>query len=122
MQTFKASMIEAERLRGEQKETELRAARAAQGRDGRLADEFQAAVGNIVDTVSTASGELESAAGTLTKTAETTQQLSGVGGGGLGSGLHQCRSRWRAATEEMTGSVNEIARRCRNRARSPPKP
>ena len=42
-----------------------------------LADEFQAAVGAIVDTVSAASTELEAAAGTLTKTAEVTQELSG---------------------------------------------
>src|SRR5258708_15266256 len=42
----------------------------------KLADEFQAAVGNIVQTVSSASSQLEAAASTLTQTAETTQRLS----------------------------------------------
>src|SRR5438270_7794319 len=42
----------------------------------KLADAFEAAVGGIVEKVSTASTELESAAGKLTNTAETTQHLS----------------------------------------------
>jgi hypothetical protein len=36
----------------------------------RLADSFEAAVGEIVETVSSASTELEASAGTLTATAE----------------------------------------------------
>src|SRR4029077_21064935 len=42
----------------------------------RLACDFEAVIGNIVGTVSAASGELTSTATTLTRTAETTQQLS----------------------------------------------
>jgi methyl-accepting chemotaxis protein len=75
----------------------------------RLADEFQSAVGHIVDTVSTASTGLESAARTLTKTAETTQQLSGV----VASASEDASSNVQSvatATEEMTSSVHEIAR------------
>jgi methyl-accepting chemotaxis protein len=109
MQTFKASMIEAERLRGEQKESELRAGAQRKADMERLADEFQSAVGNIVETVSTASGELESAAGTLTKTAETTQELSDVVAAASEAASTNVGS-VAAATEEMTGSVNEIAR------------
>ena len=41
-----------------------------------MADEFQAAVGGIIETVSSASTELEAAARTLTRTAESTQDLS----------------------------------------------
>src|SRR4029078_12115424 len=78
MQAFKDSMIEADRLRAEQKENEARASAERKGAMHKLANEFEKAVGHIVETVSPASPELEAAAGTLTKTAETTQQLSGV--------------------------------------------
>jgi methyl-accepting chemotaxis protein len=44
----------------------------------RLAGEFEAAVFSIVDTISSASGQFEDAAGMLTKTAATTQELTGV--------------------------------------------
>jgi len=78
MSVFKGNMVEADRLRTEQKEVETRAAALRRGEMQRLADEFQKAVGNIVAQVSTSSSELEVAAGTLTKNAETTQRLSGV--------------------------------------------
>jgi methyl-accepting chemotaxis protein len=109
MQTFKDSMGEAERLRAEQKEAETRSMTQRKADMQKLADEFQAAVGNIVDTVSTASTQLEAAAGTLTKTAETTQQLSGV----VASASEEASANVESvasAAEEMTGSVNEIAR------------
>ena len=109
MQTFKASMTEAERLRAEQKESELRAGAQRKADMERLADEFQSAVGNIVETVSSASGELESAAGTLTNTAETTQKLSDAVAAASEAASTNVGS-VAAATEEMTGSVNEIAR------------
>jgi methyl-accepting chemotaxis protein len=109
MQAFKHNMVEAERLRTEQKETEARAVAHRKTEMQRLADEFQSAVGHIVDTVSTASTGLESAARTLTKTAETTQQLSGV----VASASEDASSNVQSvatATEEMTSSVHEIAR------------
>lgn len=43
-----------------------------------LADSFEAAVGEIVDTVSSASTELEASAATLTTTADRTQELTTV--------------------------------------------
>jgi methyl-accepting chemotaxis protein len=109
MQTFKDSMIDAERMRADQKAGELRSAAQRKTEMEKLADEFQSAVGNIVETVSTASGELESAAGTLTKTAETTQKLSDVVAAASEAASTNVGS-VAAATEEMTGSVNEIAR------------
>ncbi len=45
---------------------------------GKLADEFESAIGSIVQAVSTNAGLLEAAAGTLTATAERTQQRSTV--------------------------------------------
>src|SRR5260370_6597926 len=42
----------------------------------RLANDFEGAVGEIVETVSSASTELEASAGTLTSTAERSQELT----------------------------------------------
>jgi methyl-accepting chemotaxis protein len=75
----------------------------------RIADEFEKAVGRIVDNVSTASTELEAAAGTLTKTAETTQQLATVVAAASEEASSNVQS-VASATEEMTGSVDEIGR------------
>jgi methyl-accepting chemotaxis protein len=75
----------------------------------KLADDFEAAVGGIVETVSQASNELEAAAGTLTKTAETTQELSTT----VASASEQASGNVQSvatSTEELTGSVNEISR------------
>jgi methyl-accepting chemotaxis protein len=74
-----------------------------------LAAEFEAAVGGIVDTVSSAATELEAAAGTLTHTAETTQSLSvGVAAAsGQASGNVQSVA---SAAEELDASVVEIGR------------
>src|SRR5260221_11794552 len=44
----------------------------------RLADQFEAAIGEIVETVSSASTELEASAKTLTSTAERGQELATV--------------------------------------------
>jgi methyl-accepting chemotaxis protein len=128
---FRDNMIENRRLEAEQKEAEQRAAeekRQAEQREiamqhaaeekaaaerkvamNKLADDFEKAVGNIIDTVSSASTELEAAAGTLTKTAEVTQQLSTT----VASASEQASANVQSvasATEEMTGSVGEISR------------
>ncbi len=116
MQTFKTSMVEADRLRTEQKEVEARAAETRRSEMQRLANEFQSAVGSIVDAVSSASSELEAAAGTLTKTAETTQQLSGMVASASEVASANVQS-VASAAEEMTGSVNEIARQVQESSR-----
>jgi methyl-accepting chemotaxis protein len=78
----------------------------------RFADQFESAVGAIVANVSASAVQLESAAGTLTRTAETTQNLSGQ----VASASEQASSDMQsvaAATEELSASVNEIGRRVR---------
>jgi methyl-accepting chemotaxis protein len=75
----------------------------------KLADGFEAAIGQIVQTVSSASTELEASATTLTKTASTTQQLStsAAAASEEASANVQAVS---SATEELTSSVDEIGR------------
>ena len=76
----------------------------------RFADEFEAAVGSIVSNVSASAAQLETAAGTLTRTAETTQNLSGEVAGASEQASSNMQS-VATATEELSASVNEIGRR-----------
>jgi methyl-accepting chemotaxis protein len=75
----------------------------------RFADDFETAVGTIVSNVSASAVQLESAAGTLTRTAETTQNLSSqvVGSSEEASSKMQSVA---AATEQLSASVEEIGR------------
>jgi methyl-accepting chemotaxis protein len=113
---FKENLIRIEKMEAEQKEAEARAATQRKADMHRLADEFKTAVGAIVDTVSSASTELEAAAGTLTKTAEVTQSLSGT----VAAASEQASANVQSvasATEEMTTSVNEISRQVQESSR-----
>jgi methyl-accepting chemotaxis protein len=78
----------------------------------RFADEFEAAVGVIVSNVSASAVQLEQAAGTLTRTAETTQSLSSQVAGASEEASSNMQS-VASATEELSTSVDEIGRRVR---------
>ena len=82
----------------------------------RLADQFEGAVGEIVDTVSSASTELEASATTLTSTAERSQQLTNV----VASASEEASANVQSvasATEELSSSVGEISRQVQESAR-----
>ncbi|WFU17255.1 HAMP domain-containing methyl-accepting chemotaxis protein [Bradyrhizobium sp. CB3481] len=76
----------------------------------RFADEFEAAVGAIVANVSSSAVQLEAAADTLTRTAETTQNLSSQVAGASEEASSNMQS-VASATEELSSSVDEIGRR-----------
>jgi methyl-accepting chemotaxis protein len=106
---FKDNLLRIEQMEAEQKATERRAAEQRKIDMNRLADEFQRAIGGIVETVSAASSQLESAAGSLTKTAEATQQLSGM----VASASEQTSVNVQgvaAASEQLSSTVTEISR------------
>lgn len=106
---FRDGLADAEHLRGEQAEAEKRAAARRKEEMAALADQFQTAVGGIVDTVSSASGELETAAEGLSRTAEATQSLAGT----VAAASEQASANVQSvasATEEMTSSADEIGR------------
>ena len=109
VEVFKANAFERLRLEAEQKETDVRRAGARKAEMAALADGFEAAVGEIVEHVSSASTELEAAASTLTHTAENTQQLSRAVARASEEASTNVRS-VASATEELTSSVGEIAR------------
>ena len=107
--TFRDNLIRIEKMETEQKEVEARAVAERRAGMHKLASEFQAAVGNIIDTVSKASTQLESAASTLTRTADSTQQLSGM----VASASEEASANVRSvasASEKMNSSASEIAR------------
>ncbi len=116
IEVFKTSMIDTERMRHEQTEIEARRAEDRKTDMVRLADQFEQAVGEIVDTVSSASGELEASAGTLTATATRAQDLSSE----VASASQEASANVQAvasATEQLSSSVSEIARQVQESAR-----
>ena len=78
--------------------------------------DFEAMIGEIVDTVSTASTQLESSAGTLTATAERSRELTTVVAAASEEASTNVQS-VASATEEMASSVNEISRQVQESAR-----
>jgi methyl-accepting chemotaxis protein len=106
----------AEREAAQHKAAEEQTATARRAATLKLADEFEAAVGGIVDTVSAAATELEASASTLTHTAETTQALStgvAAASGQASSNVQSVAS----ASEEMSASVREIGRQMHESSR-----
>ena len=82
----------------------------------KLADTFETAVGEIVETVSSASHELEASAGTLTTNAERSQQLTTMVAAASEEASTNVQS-VASATEELSSSVNEISRQVQESAR-----
>ena len=82
----------------------------------KLADDFESAVGEIVETVSSASTELEASAGTLTATAERSQELTTMVAAASEEASTNVQS-VASATEELSSSVNEISRQVQESAR-----
>jgi methyl-accepting chemotaxis protein len=81
----------------------------------RLADTFETAVGEIVETVSSAATKLEASAGSLTSTAERAQELTTMVAAASGEASTNVQS-VASATEEMASSVTEISRQVQESA------
>jgi len=95
VEEFKVQAVaKAARDSAEQEEKSRGAAEARRVELAKFADDFEAAVGAIVGNVAASARELEGAAGMLTRTAETTQNLSGTVA---------------SASEEASSSVQSVA-------------
>jgi len=116
VQVFKDNMIEAERLRNERSAAEARMAAQRKAEMMKLADEFQQAVGGIVNAVSTASTQLEGSAGTLTSTAHRAQEMATTVAAASEEASTNVQS-VASATEELSSSVTEISRQVQESAR-----
>jgi methyl-accepting chemotaxis protein len=116
VEVFKNNASARGELEAEQKETEGRAVARRKADMDRLANEFEGAVGQIVETVSSASSELEASAGTLTSTAERAQELTTMVAAASEEASTNVQS-VASATEQMASSVNEISRQVQESAR-----
>jgi len=112
--------IKAEQRAREETETKTRQDEiAAGGRKAemrRLAESFEAAVGQIVDAVSSASTELEASATTLTSVAGHAQSLTAT----VAAASEQASANVQSvasATEELSSSIGEIGRQVHESAR-----
>ena len=116
VEVFKTNAVARQRLEAEQNERDVRAAAQRKADTNRLADDFEGAVGQIIETVSSASTELEASAGTLTATAERSEKLATVVAAASEEASTNVQS-VASATEEMASSVNEISRQVHELAR-----
>ncbi|GIQ75665.1 methyl-accepting chemotaxis protein [Bradyrhizobium sp. RD5-C2] len=113
---FKDNGLAKVRMEREQKEIEARAAARRRTDMLQLADGFERAVGEIVETVASASTELEASATTLTSTAERSQNLATTVAAASEEATTNVQS-VASATEELSSSVNEISRQVQESAR-----
>jgi methyl-accepting chemotaxis protein len=113
---FKENGLAKIRMEREQKEAEARVAAQRRADMLKLADGFERAVGEIVETVASASTELEASATTLTSTAERSQELATVVSAASEEASTNVQS-VASATEELSSSVNEISRQVQESAR-----
>ncbi|SDJ59101.1 methyl-accepting chemotaxis protein [Bradyrhizobium sp. Rc2d] len=116
LQVFKQALIakkDAEEARAEQEhqQAELRSREMH-----RLADLFEGAVGEIVQTVSSTSSQLEASAGTLRATAERTQDVAT----GVAAASEETTTNVQSvasASEELAASVGEVGRQVQESSR-----
>lgn len=110
VEEFKIQTVaKAERDSAERAEQERRLALARRAELHQLADRFEAAVGQIVENVGSASAALEDSALGLEKSSAATQKLSTV----VAAASEQTSGNVQSvasATEQMAGSVSEIGR------------
>jgi len=105
---FKASGMEAERLRAEQAAQEARAESEKRAMLDRLAGEFERAVGSVVTSVSASADQLKGAATSLSASASE----SGAQSNAVAAAAEQSSGNLQtvaSATEELAASVREIA-------------
>ena len=116
VEVFKSNALVRQQLETEQKEVESHAAEQRRADMNRLASAFEGAVGEIVETVSSASSQLEASASSLAATAERSQKLTTT----VAAASEQASTNVQsvaAATEEMSSSITEISRQVQTSSR-----
>jgi methyl-accepting chemotaxis protein len=116
VEVFRTNGLEVERMRADQQAQEKRNAEQRKAEMIRLADSFEDAVGQIIETVSSASTELVASAGTLTSTAKRAQELTTAVAAASEEASTNVQS-VASATEELSTSVSEIRRQVHESAR-----
>ncbi|WP_398473401.1 methyl-accepting chemotaxis protein [Tardiphaga sp.] len=114
LQVFKQALIDkraADEVAAADAEAKIERGRRVDG----ITRSFEAMIGEIVETVSSASTELEASASTLTATAERSQELTTSVAAASEQATTNVQS-VASATEEMASSVNEISRQVQESA------
>ena len=115
LQHFKDSLL-AKKSADEAAAIEAEAKLKRSQRMDQIAREFEAMIGEVINTVSSASAELEVSAGTLTSTAEQSEKVTAT----VAAASEQASTNVQtvaAAAEEMASSVDEISRQVQDSAR-----
>jgi methyl-accepting chemotaxis protein len=115
LQVFKQALIAkkaADEAAAQDAEAKIERGRRVDG----ITRDFESLIGEIVQTVSSASTQLEASAGTLSATAERAQELTTVVAAASEEASTNVQS-VASATEEMASSVNEISRQVQESAR-----
>jgi methyl-accepting chemotaxis protein len=109
VQVFRESALRVKAMEAEQAELKLKTEEDRKVAMSQVADGFERAIGKIIETVSTASSEIELAAGSLTRTAESSHKhtAEAASASDRSSGNAQSAA---AASEQMASSVIEIGR------------
>jgi len=114
LQVFKQALID-KRAADEAAAVDAEAKIERGRRVDQITRDFEHMIGEVVETVSSASTELEASAGTLTATAERAQELTTS----VAAASEQASTNVQSvasATEEMASSVNEISRQVQESA------
>ncbi len=117
VQVFKENAIEVERLAAERVEQEKKAEEDKRKAMNELADDFEASVKEVVDSVSSASSEIKNSAQNLTGAAEDATSKSTA----VAAASEQATANVQtvaASSEEMSSSIAEIARQVTESTRS----
>ncbi|HYE49753.1 MAG TPA: methyl-accepting chemotaxis protein [Azospirillaceae bacterium] len=116
MAIFKENLVRTKRLEEEAKEAERRAEEERRRGMMELADRFEAEVLGIVQSVSSAAGQLQSSAQSMSAVAEQTNRQAAT----VAAATEQASANVQtvaAATEELGGSISEISRQVLESAR-----
>lgn len=117
VETFKINAERKAREEAEEKITQDKLAAERRRADMiRMADDFEGAIGEIVETVSSAANELEASATSLTTTASRSTELATLVEAASEEAATNVQS-VASAAEELTASVNEISRQVQASAR-----
>ena len=115
LQVFKEALI-AKKAADEAAAADAQAKIERGRRVDNITREFETMIGEIVNTVSSASAQLEASAGTLSNTAERSQELATTVSAASEEATANVQS-VASATEEMASSITEISRQVQESAR-----
>lgn len=113
---FRNQLVLLAKLEAEQKDNAQRQIAARKSEVENWASRFDTAIGEIIGAVALAARDLQATAATLTKSAEGTQALSGSAARFSAETSYSVQS-VAAASDELTASVNEIARQVQESSR-----